>query len=271
MTRYPLGLFVIFDQDLDRRLEAAAGLGLATVQILAPPPAERDADRVAKRMQKAGLQISAVFCGFEGEDYSSIEAVEKSVGLVPPATRAFRLSEAKAISDFTRALGVEVTALHLGFIGDDPDLVEATRELCDVCRSNGGRLHLETGQESAETLLRFINRVERDNLAINFDPANMILYGSGDPISALRLLGPHVKSVHCKDAVPSTRPGVEWGREVPIGDGDVGFPEFLSVLKEIGYRGPLTIEREISGQQQLRDVAQAVERLHKWRSELLER
>jgi sugar phosphate isomerase/epimerase len=106
-------------------------------------------------------------------------------------------------------------------------------------------LHLETGQEPADALVEFIGDVERGNLFINFDPANMILYGSGEPIEALQKVGPWVRSVHCKDARWAARPGEEWGAEVPLGAGDVGMERYLRTLDAIGYAGPLTIEREI--------------------------
>jgi sugar phosphate isomerase/epimerase len=112
--------------------------------------------------------------------------------------------------------------------------------------------------------------VGRENLAINFDPANMILYGSGDPIEALRRVGPYVRSVHCKDATWSAQPGKEWGREVPFGDGDVGAESFLRTLREIGYDGPLTIEREIpqEPQRQKAEIGRAVEVLAAWKRKL---
>ena len=124
-------------------------------------------------------------------------------------------------------------------------MVAVTRELCDHCRANGQNLHLETGQETADVLLDFLGEVGRDNLFVNFDPANMILYGCGEPIEALRKVGRWVRSVHCKDAKWAARPGVEWGVEVPLGEGDVGMENFLRTLDEFGYAGPLTIEREI--------------------------
>ncbi|HWC90290.1 MAG TPA: TIM barrel protein, partial [Pirellulales bacterium] len=83
------------------------------------------------------------------------------------------------------------------------------------------------------------------NLFVNFDPANMILYGSGEPIAALKRIGNYVRSVHCKDGRWAAHPGQEWGTEVPLGQGDVGFENYLRTLDEIGYHGPLTIEREI--------------------------
>lgn len=175
----------------------------------------------------------------------------RTVGLVPPETRAERTQEMKEIADFARLLDVDVVALHLGFVPHDTsdplyrDSLAVTRELCDHCRSQSQALHLETGQEPADTLLRFIGDVERDNLFINFDPANMILYGSGEPIEALEKVGRYVKSVHCKDAKWAARPGEEWGTEVALGDGDVGMENYLRTLEAIGYHGPLTIEREI--------------------------
>lgn len=276
MSKHPIGAFIIVDEELDNRLDAAKRLGIPTAQILAPPAPQRKADFAAELLQKfkdAGVEITCVFCGFDGESYADIPTVEETVGLVPLESRYPRLDEAKDISDFAKLLGVGVTALHLGFIPDETgialsSLVEITRDLCDRCAANGQRLHLETGQESAEVLLRFIKEVNRDNLAVNFDPANMILYGSGEPIPALKLLGSHVKSVHCKDAKWAENPGKEWGQEVLLGEGDVDIRAFLTTLKEIGYEGPLTIEREISGEQQIKDIEKSVELLIRLRSEI---
>jgi sugar phosphate isomerase/epimerase len=157
----------------------------------------------------------------------------------------------KLISDFAQMMDVSVVALHLGFVPENvsdaiyPDVIEVTRDLCDHVQKNDQSLHLETGQETADALLRFIGDVGRPNIFINFDPANMILYGSGEPIEALRKVGAYVRSVHCKDARWAARPGEEWGQEVPLGEGQVGMEDFLRTLDEIGYRGPLTVEREI--------------------------
>jgi len=103
--------------------------------------------------------------------------------------------------------------------------------------------------------------VDRDNLGVNFDPANMILYGSGEPLDALRQVGPYVRSCHCKDAVWSDAPGEEWGEEVPLGQGDVNIEGFVSILNGLGYSGPLTIEREVSGARQIEDIKAGIELL----------
>ena len=254
MEKWPIGVFASIDAGLGVNLDVAHELGVPTVHLHAPHGATRtkaNAERFLARLKELGIRISVVFGGFEGESYADIPTVVRTVGLVPPETRASRTAEMKEIADFAKLLGVETVALHLGFVPHDPsdplyaEVVAVTRDVCDHCRRNGQRLHLETGQETADALLRFIGDVARDNLFINFDPANMILYGSGDPIEALRKVGRYVRSVHCKDATWAGRPGQEWGAEVPLGQGDVGFDRFLGTLKELGYDGPLTIEREI--------------------------
>jgi sugar phosphate isomerase/epimerase len=254
MDKWPLGVFASIDAGLGVKLEVAHALGVPTIHLHAPHASTRtkeQAERFLARLKELGIRISVVFGGFEGESYADIPTVTRTVGLVPPATRAARLKEMEEISDFTRLLGVDAVALHVGFVPHntaDPqyvDLVAVLARLCDHCRANGQNLHLETGQEDADSLLRFLGDVGRENLFINFDPANMILYGSGEPIEALRKVGHRVRSVHCKDAKWAARPGQEWGAEVPLGEGDVGFETFLRTLKDLGYTGPLTIEREI--------------------------
>jgi sugar phosphate isomerase/epimerase len=254
MSKWPLGVFASIDAGLGVRLEVAHELGVPTVQLHAPQKATRtkeNAERFLKRLDELDIRITVVFGGFEGESYADIPTCARTVGLVPLATRAARLAEMKEIADFARLLGVEAVGLHIGFVPhDDADslhrqIVAVARELCDHCKANGQNLHLETGQESADALLDFLAEVDRDNLFVNFDPANMILYGCGEPIEALRQVGRYVRSVHCKDAKWAARPGREWGAEVPLGEGDVGMENFLRTLDDLGYAGPLTIEREI--------------------------
>jgi sugar phosphate isomerase/epimerase len=197
------------------------------------------------------LRLTAVFAGFEGESYADIPTVVRCVGLVPAATRTERVKELKEIADFAKLLECSVVGLHIGFVPHDrseplyQEMITVTRDVCDHLKRNGQALHLETGQESADTLVAFIGDVGRDNLFINFDPANMILYGSGEPIAALKKVGRWVRSVHCKDGKWAKHPGEEWGQEVPLGQGDVGIENYLRTLREVGYQGPLTIEREI--------------------------
>jgi sugar phosphate isomerase/epimerase len=130
---------------------------------------------------------------------------------------------------------------------------------------------LETGQETADGLLQFLTDVERENLFVNFDPANMILYGTGEPIEALKKIGSYVRSVHCKDALWANQPGEAWGQEVPLGDGQVNMEAYLKTLLEIGYDGPLTIEREIPQEpaRQKAEIGKAVRLLEELKSKLL--
>ena len=254
MDKWAIGVFTSIDAGLGVKLEVAHDLGIPTIQLHAPAKETRtqeNAKAFTDRLGELGITLTAVFGGFEGESYADIPTTRETIGLVPPATRDARTQEMKEIADFAKLLGCDVAALHLGFIPEDhsdelyPQVVKVTQEVCDHCQANGQRLHLETGQESADGLLRFIGDVGRDNLKVNFDPANMILYGTGEPIEAVKKIGSLVGSVHCKDGKWADKPGEEWGQEVPLGEGDVGMENFLRALDEIGYAGPLTIEREI--------------------------
>ena len=281
MQTWPIGVFISVDAGLGVRLDVAQELAVPTVQIHAPHKQTRTAkaaDEFLAKCRAAGITVTAVFGGFDGESYADIPTTVRTVGLVPRETRAARLAEMTEISDFAKLLRCDTVALHIGFVptGKGPDykdIVTCTRDLLDHVAGNGQRLNLETGQESADHLLEFIHDVARDNLFINFDPANMILYGSGEPIEALRKVGKYVRSVHCKDgkwAAPGKR-GQEWGTEVPLGQGDVGMENYLRTLKEIGYTGPLTIEREIAHdrERQKADIGMAVKLLTELRKMIL--
>jgi sugar phosphate isomerase/epimerase len=279
MEQWPLGVFASIDAGLGVRLEVAHELGVPTIQLHTPRAETRtkaNAERFLARLRELGIRVSVVFGGFEGESYADIPTVARTVGLVPPETRAARLAEMMEIADFARLLEVNAVGLHVGFVPHEKsnplyrDAVAVTQRLCDHCRGNGQNLHLETGQEPADTLLGFIGDVGRDNLFVNFDPANMILYGCGEPIDALRRVGKYVRSVHCKDARWSAKPGVDWGAETPLGEGEVGMENFLRTLDEIGYAGPLTIERELPQDpaRQKAEIARGVQLLNTLKAKL---
>ena len=252
--KWPLGVFASIDAGLGVDLQVAHELGVTTVHLHTPHRQSRTPERIAEfraLLDRLGIRVTCVFAGFEGESYASIPATADTVGLVPREFRQERIAELREIIDFAHKLGVDAVGLHLGFVphdAADPDyaeLIEVTRQMCDLCAANGQRLHLETGQEPADVLDQFLTAVDRPNIRINFDPANMILYGVAEPLPALKQLGKWVGSVHCKDATWSQEPGVTWGTETALGQGAVDFDAFLGVLEEIGYSGPLTIEREI--------------------------
>ncbi|TWU56208.1 sugar phosphate isomerase/epimerase family protein [Rubripirellula reticaptiva] len=280
MESWPLGVFASVDAGLGVAWNVISELKVPTIQLHAPNPDKRNtasAQSLADQLADMGVRCTAVFGGFDGESYADIPTVVKTIGLVPESTRPARLQEMKDISDFTKALGCDAIALHLGFVPEGPSadgydgIVAVTRDLCDHAAANDQFLHLETGQETADGLLEFIHHVDRANLKINFDPANMILYGTGEPIEALRKVAKHVRSIHCKDGTWSDQPGVTWGKEVPLGQGDVNMESYLRTLREIGYEGPLTIEREIPQDpaRQKAEIGAAIELLTKLRQQTL--
>lgn len=273
LAPWSIGVFTSIDAGLGVHLDVAKELGIPSIQLHTPHAAGRTpeaAEAFLKKLDAYGIELTCVFGGFDGESYADIPTVSRTIGLVPAETRAARLKEMKEIADFSRLLGCDVVGLHIGVVPHDTkskdyaDVVEVTRQLCDHAGKNEQAIHLETGQETADALLQFISDTQRPNLFINFDPANMILYGTGEPIAALKKVGKYVRSVHCKDATWSDQPGVTWGAEVPLGKGQVDVPLYLQTLKEIGYSGPLTIEREIpqDPERQKAEIQHAVQLLN---------
>ena len=197
------------------------------------------------------LALTTAVCSYSGESYADIPTVELTVGLVPARTRQQRMDRTKAVADFAATLDIPAVACHIGFIPHDRNLglyeevVGVARDLCDYCARHRQNFALETGQEPVGVLRHFIEDVDRENLKINFDPANLILYGTGDPLQALDALSSYVISVHCKDGVlpDSDTPGA-LGVERRLGDGSVDLPRFIRQLAESGYQGILSIERE---------------------------
>ena len=271
MDIMPVGVFASIDAGLGVKLEVVRELGVKTIQLHTPAKNSRtpeNAKAFLSKLNEYGITATVVFLGFEGESYETIAKAAETVGFVPEATRAARLQEAREIADFAKLLGVDAIGSHIGFVPHDVNsdsykgMVSAIQEYCDYLKKNGQRLHLETGQEEADKLLNFLHDVGRDNIFINFDPANLILYGMGNPIESLKKVGKYVRSCHCKDALHTAgKPGVDWGSEVPFGQGEVNAKLFLQTLKEIGYTGPLTIEREIpeEPERQKAEIGQALE------------
>lgn len=277
---WQLGVFASVDAGFGVKLDVAAKLGVPTMHLHAPSDLS-DPVQAAQdfREQSANFEIepTVIFTEFGDESYATIPIVKQTVGLVPESTREKRVEILKRTIAFAQELDVEAVGLHLGFVPHDSDdsqyktIVETLQDACTFAKTHQVNIHLETGQEPADVLLRFLKDVDRANLFINFDPANMILYGCGEPLPALEQLGPFVRSVHCKDATWSDRPGETWGEEKPLGEGEVGMLEYLKTLKKIGYEGPLTIEREISQEpeRQEAEIGAALKLLEKLKQELL--
>ena len=248
-------------------LESLLGrVGTGVVQLALGDPRHatwEEGDELFSRVREVSFAVSATMIGFPGEDYTTPGTIERTGGFGDPALRAERLDIFRWAVDRTVDVGVELLTTHGGFIPEpgDPgrtDFLDCLCEALDYAEARGVTLALETGQESAELLRRTIDELEAPNLKVNFDPANMILYGREDPIHAVEILGPDIAHVHVKDGRAPEKEG-EWGEEVPLGEGEVGMRAYIEALVVAGYTGPLIIEREVGTQEErIRDVASGV-------------
>jgi L-ribulose-5-phosphate 3-epimerase len=238
--------------------------GVDHVNLSLRPALGEGGDEYLAAVRRQAWTISATTIGFPQEDYTSLASIRATGGILPdehwPRNRQWFLRAA----EITAELGVGYLTMHAGFLeSDDPAQARRLRErlvcLADAAGQRGLRLLLETGQETAQCLRGLLEELNHPALGVNFDPANMILYGKGDPVEAVPVLGPWIKHVHVKDALRAERPD-EWGREVPWGEGQVGSEVFLRALREARYAGALAVERE-AGDDRLGDIRLAVERL----------
>lgn len=251
-------------------------LGIRAVQIACGDPHHAswdEGDAMPKAALAAGLTLTGTMLGFPGEDYTTPATIQKTGGFGDPATRAERLERLAWALERTVQLGLKDMMLHAGFLPEKGDpgrsaFLDTLSRAASMARSKGVTLAFETGQETADLLLTTMKDLACDNLKINFDPANMLLYDKGDPIRAVEILGPYIRSVHVKDAFRPKNPG-EWGSEVPLGEGEVGMDRFLQALVKVGYRGPLCVEREVGDQsQRFHDIQKGLELLGRWKAGL---
>jgi len=216
-------------------------------------------------LRAGGIKLTGGMMGFADEDYSTIARIRQTGGFVADETWPVRKALMKQAGNLAAELGITLLTSHIGFVPPSSEpkyntMVERVCEIAGPLRELGITLLMETGQESAPELLQFLNDLRCQNVRVNFDPANMILYGSGDPIEAIGILGRHIRHVHVKDAVMSNQPRMKWGEEVPFGTGGVQPKAFLEALDRARYVGPLVIERE-AGSDRSRDVLIAVNAL----------
>jgi len=241
-------------------------LHLDVVQIACGDPHHapwEDDDRMPELARAAGFRMTGAMLGFHGEDYTTPQTIKKTGGFGDPETRPERLERFQWALDRTRALGLTDLMLHAGFLPEpgDPDrkpFLETLGKVSALAQAKGVTVSFETGQETADLLKLTLDELKCSNLRVNFDPANMLLYEKGDPIRAVEILGPYIRSVHVKDAVMTKVPGT-WGDEVPLGQGQAHIDKFVQTLKKVGYQGPLCIEREVGNQEQrIADIAHGV-------------
>ena len=254
--------------DVEEKFRRLQQHGIPTCQLCSWTPevfTPEHAERIARAASAYGIRISAFWCGYEGPRVWNFYEGQRTLGLVPEEWRAVRVKNLCDGADFARWIGenehypfspIRDIVTHIGFIPENPydlafmPLCEAIRTVADHLAASGQVLLFETGQETPVTLLRCFETVGRPNLGVNIDTANLILYGKANPVDALDILGPHIRGVHAKDGLYPVN-GHELGREVPIGEGKVDFPAFFRRLKEFGYDGAVTIEREIGNPDEL--------------------
>lgn len=255
------GVKRLLEEGCDRLVE----MGLQTIQLNCGDVTLETEENAQKCLEivKGKLEITSFWAGWSGPAiWDSVDGPH-TLGIVPEAYRANRLLELKAGADFASWLGVKDVATHCGFIPEHPTfeayrgVVAAIRWIASYCKSKGLHFNFETGQETPVTLMRCITDVGLDNLGINLDPANLIHYGRGNPVDALDLFKGRVRGLHVKDADYS-KDFIHLGPERVVGEGTVNFPVFLPKLLHQGYTGDLYIEREISGEQQMIDMAKTV-------------
>jgi sugar phosphate isomerase/epimerase len=246
--------------DLVAKLEST---GIRRVQLALDPL--RDAPKVwgktAALFREKGITTVSGMFGCVGEDYSTLETIRATGGLAPDATWEQNWTNIRATAALAQQLGLKLVTFHAGFLPheeNDPNFAKMLRRLAetaDVFQAANIVLGLETGQETATVLVQLLQKLKRPNVGVNFDPANMILYDKGNPIAALRVLGPWIRQVHIKDA-RRTKVSGTWGAEVAAGTGEVDWRAFFATLRELNYTGDFVIEREAGGQR-LADIRAA--------------
>lgn len=243
-------------------------LGLKKLQLGLVP--HRDdvgiVDGVPQALEAVGARVVSGMFGTIGEDYSTLETIKVTGGIVPDEHWEPNQEVARGAAERAKRFGIDNVMFHPGFLPHDMasaefiKLADRIEVIAGIFGAQGIDLAFETGQETADDLWAFFDHMQQRgvaNIGINFDPANMILYNKGEPIAALTKLLPRVKSIHIKDAVLTTTVG-EWGTEMPVGEGSVDWVAFISVLAEGGYTGNMYIERE-GGDERIGDAKKAID------------
>lgn len=265
-----LGALINHDRpDTDAEFAKLASMGLSTCQFVSWETGRRsetDAAEIKRCAAKYGVGITAFWCGWSGPQVWDFIDGPRTLGLVPTEYREIRVSELIKGADFAKSLGVGDIVTHAGFMPEDPNdpnypgVVAAIKRIAEHCRENGQNFLFESGQETPTTLLRVSEDVGTGNVFVNLDAANLVLYGKANPVDALDTIGRYVKNLHAKDGFYPTD-GRALGKEAPIGKGKVNFPALFSKLRDIGYDGPVTIEREIPDGNETSGIAEAKEYL----------
>lgn len=272
-----IGVMVRFAVPVEESFRRLKSFGLRHCQFAGLPDAylygaegRSNTQELVRKMERYDVASCSVFCSFPDQDW---KRAKETVGLTPPAFRAERIARACRTADWAKELGIEQIAVHVGYIPEDPGseeykgFIRAMRGFTRFLEANGQVLAYETGQEPLQILLRTMADVGTGNQRLNFDPANLLYYNNEDPMLFADALGDKIVHIHCKDAVRPV-PGAEFGHETRLGEGGTNFRELFRFLYEKGYRGPLTIEREIAeGEELNRDIRNAIKLLESLKRE----
>ena len=257
-----LGLILGVEPDPAAAMATLNNLGIATCQVYLNRFEPAFAAQLRQSLVRANIEATSLVVGGPGKEVWDFYQGPLTIGLVPRGTREARIARIKNAADFAVRCDIPAVQTHCGFIPENPsdplykETITAMREVAGYCKRYHQNFRYETGQETPITLVRAINDVGLDNQGVNFDLANLILYGKANPVDAIEILAPYMQGIHAKDGLWPTNPK-NLGVEVPIGKGKVDFPSITRRLKELTYGGAVTIEREISGPQQLEDVRAA--------------
>lgn len=259
------------DSNIDEKFSQVKQMDMDNIQLVVWDQAvmtDKNAKNINEAKDKYGIEITAFWCGWEGPKVWDFYDGQITLGIVSEVYRYSRMQDLFNGSDFCKKLGVEHFVTHAGYIPENPydptysGIISCLKHIAGKCKENGQVFLFETGQETPVTLKRAISDIGLDNLGINLDPANLIMYGKANPVDSLDVFGELVKGIHAKDGCYPTD-GYNLGNEMPLGQGKVNFPEFIKKLKQVGYKGHITIEREISGEEQKKDIIMAKELLEK--------
>jgi sugar phosphate isomerase/epimerase len=270
--RHRLGLVTKLHEDATGQIAAVRGFGLDTCHLSVYRPdylTEANRAIILAEAKQHDVEITAMWAGYPGKVVWDLIDGPVTTGLVPVEVREERAAIIKRSADVAASMGIHEIITHLGFVPEDlhderyKSLIPVIRDIAAHLKKNGQVFCFETGQETPVTLLRTIEDVAMDNVGVNFDPANLLLYGKGNPVDALPLLGPHIRSVHAKDGF-YPKDGRHLGEERPVGKGAVDFPRFLDGLAAIGYRGPLCIECDLPEEQRPAAIAEGKRALEAW-------
>jgi L-ribulose-5-phosphate 3-epimerase len=234
-------------------LKIVRDLGFPTCQLSIESYSPELAKRVSDSLLKYRLLPTSLICMGPGTYKWNFTEGPSTIGLVPRENRPARVNRLKQGIQFCKAAGIPAVHAHFGFIPEDPadmlyrEFIATMKPIGNYAAEQGINIYFETGQETPVTLLRAITDIGTGNLFVNYDTANLVMYGKSNPLDGLKVIGKYVKALHAKDGMYPVNPDA-LGKEVPIPTGEVNFPAIFSYLNKLGFNGHITIEYELGEQ-----------------------